>query len=431
MWQLWRIGDGWSGDARKDLLRKTGTKRDACFVPRVAVMMSHSPQAFQPHTGGCVRSNLRWKWLFITIVVAGCVVGITGLPTSFDALAENLKQNVRLGLDLKGGSHIVLQVQVQDAFKAEADAAIEALKEAFRKENVSYVSIERNDPNSIAAAESIQVNIKGVPAGQINDFRRLTTDRVGQQWLLVPENTRDYRLNLRREAAVKLRHDTLTQSIRTMERKVNGLGVAEAAVQERGGSGGETEIMVQLPGVDDPGRVKGILQTSAMLELCDVKGGPFPSHEAVLSQHGGILPLNSKIVRGSSRVGGAENWWLLGRSPVITGRDLRDARAQHGEFPGRWETGFSLTGEAAGRFERFTRTNIGNRLAIVLDNTVISAPTIQAAISDQGQIRICSQFRMAAASKRCPVRSRDDLVMKPQRRILDLLWTYPWCALGM
>jgi preprotein translocase subunit SecF len=154
---------------------------------------------------------------------------------------------------------------VQDAFKAEADAAIEALKEAFRKENVGYSSIERNDPESIQAAESIQVNVKGVPATQTNDFRRLTNDRVGQQWLLVSENSTDHRLNLRKEAAAKLRQDTLTQSIRTMERKINGLGVAEAAVQQRGGTGGETEILVQLPGVDDPARVKAILHAAGAL----------------------------------------------------------------------------------------------------------------------------------------------------------------------
>ncbi len=345
-----------------------------------------------------MRSNLRWKWLLITLVVAACMFGITGLPRSLKELSVNWQRNVRLGLDLKGGSHIVLQVQVQDAFKAEADAAIEALKEGFRKENIGYSSIERNDPESIAAAESIQINLKGVPAPQTNDFRRVTNDRVGQQWLLVSENMADYRLNLRKEAAVKLRQDTLTQSMRTIERKVNGLGVAEAAVQQRGGSGGETEIMVQLPGVDDPARVKAILQTSALLELCEVKDGPFPAREAILGQHGGILPLNTKIVRGSSRTGGgsAETWWLLARSPVVTGRDLRDARAQQGDVPGRWETSFSLTPDGAGRFERFTAANIGNRLAIVLDNTVISAPTIQAAISDQGQITGASSIEEAS-----------------------------------
>jgi len=345
-----------------------------------------------------VPSNLRWKWLFITLVVAVCVFGVTGLPKSGKELSKNWNRNVRLGLDLKGGSHIVLQVQVQDAFKAEADTALEALRDAFQKQNIGYNSMDRNDPESIETAESIQVNIKGVPVREANEFRRVTNDLVGQQWLLASENSTDYRLTLRKEAAVKLRQDALTQSIRTMERKVNGLGVAEAAVQQRGGTGGEAEILVQLPGVDDPARVKTILQTAALLELCEVKDGPFPSRETILSQKGGVLPLNTKIVRGSRRAGGsgAENWWLLARSPVVTGRDLRDARAQQGELPGRWETGFSLTQEAAGRFQRFTSTNIGNRLAIVLDNTVISAPTIQAAISDQGQITGASSVEEAS-----------------------------------
>ena len=74
---------------------------------------------------------------------------------------------------------------------------------------------------------------------------------------LPPVGTTDYKLNIRSEAAIKLRQDTLTQSISTLEKKVNGLGVAEASVQQRGGSGGETEILIQLPGVDDPARVKG------------------------------------------------------------------------------------------------------------------------------------------------------------------------------
>jgi preprotein translocase subunit SecD len=155
---------------------------------------------------------------------------------------------------------------------------------------------------------------------------------------------------------------------------------------------------VQLPGVDDPARVKGILQTAALLELCEVKGGPFPSREAALSEHGGVLPDNTKIVRGSSRSSetDGENWWVLARSPVVTGRDLRDARAQQGELPGRWETGFVLRRDAAQRFERFTEANINNRLAIVLDNVVLSAPRIENRIFDEGRITGAASQQEAA-----------------------------------
>ena len=333
-------------------------------------------------------ANLRWKWLSITAVVVICILGVTGLPKSVTELAENWKKNIRLGLDLKGGSHIVLQIQVQDAFKSEADQVIERLKEAFAKGSVEYNAMDRNEPDSIETAESIQINIKGVPLAKTSDFRRIANDTVGREWILSSVSQTDYKLNLRREAAIKLSQDTLTQSINTIENKVNGLGVAEASVQRRGGSAGEAEILIQLPGVDDPARVRSILQTAAMLELVEVKDGPFGSREEMLSKHGGVLPLNTRVVRGSSRAAerGTENYWLLARSPVVTGRDLRDARGQRGEMPGRFETAFVLTQEAARRFERFTEANVGNRLAIVLDNVVLSAPNIENKISDQGRI---------------------------------------------
>ncbi len=332
--------------------------------------------------------NLRWKWIFIFAVVLSSVLGIIGLPRSTRELRENWNKNIRLGLDLKGGSHIVLQIQVQDAFKAEADQVIERLKEQFRKESVEYVSTDRNEPASIETADTIQINIRGVPIAKSSEFRRTVGDLTGQQWVLASENSTDYKLTMRGDAALKLRQDTLAQSMNTIEKKVNALGVAEASVQQRGGSSGETEILIQLPGVDDPARVKGILQTSALLELCDVKGGPFGSRDAALGVNGGVLPLATKLVRGSSRTGdgSGDTWWLLGRSPVVTGRDLRDARAQQSETPGSWDTEFVLTQEAARRFERFTGAKVGNRLAIVLDNVVLSAPTIQSKISDQGRI---------------------------------------------
>jgi len=332
--------------------------------------------------------SLRYKILFIIAVVLACIVGVTGLPKSKQELDTNLSKNIRLGLDLKGGSHIVLQIQVQDAFKSEADAVIDRLRETLRKENINFESIDRNDPGTIEAAETIQIYIKGVPIDKTSDFRRVVNDAVGQQWTLASTSSTEYRLDMRRESAVRLRQDTLAQSISTMEKKVNGLGVAEATVQHRGGQGGESEILVQLPGVDDPARVRGILQATAMLELTSVREGPFATPEQARTSMGGALPLNTKIVRGSSRAtdSGGESWWVLSRSPVVTGRDLRDAKAQQSDVAGQWETSFVLSQDAARRFERFTETNTGKRLAIVLDNSVLSAPVIQGRISDSGRI---------------------------------------------
>jgi len=327
--------------------------------------------------GRIMPANLRRKWAVILAVVISCVLGLTGVAKSLDELTLNWSKNVRLGLDLRGGSHIVLQIQIQDAFKSEADAQIEVLKGLLGKEGISYQAIDRNEPATVETAETIAIRIQGIDATKAGDFRRVVTDALGASWNLSSDGT----LTIKKEAALKLKEDTLTQSMNTIERKVNGLGVAEASVQRRGGSGGDAEILVNLPGVDDPARVKAILKTAAKLQLIEVKDGPYSSRETALSGHGGMLPVGSQLVPG------AGSWWLLAQSPVITGRDLRDARAQQSnEVPGRWDTAFVLTQDASGRFQRFTSANIGKRLAIVLDGAVLSAPVVEGAISDQGSI---------------------------------------------
>jgi preprotein translocase subunit SecD len=141
--------------------------------------------------------------------------------------------------------------------------------------------------------------------------------------------------------------------------------------------------------VDDPARVKQIMQTAAMLELSKVEDGPFSSPDQALAKLGGVLPLNTKLVKAPARAergeSGGESWYLLNRVPVITGRDLRNARPGRDELA-KWETDFVLTQDGAKRFGRFTEANVGNRLAIVLDNQIRSAPTIQSRIEDQGRI---------------------------------------------
>jgi preprotein translocase subunit SecD len=329
--------------------------------------------------------NLKYKAVFITVVVLVCVYGLIGVPKSLAEASQNFQRNIRLGLDLRGGSQLVMQVQVQDAFKAEADATIERIKEQLRKAGVDYGSIDRNDPATIEAADSIQIDIRNVPAVKAGDFRRVINDNFGIAWILSPVSSTDYKLTMKATEALKLRRDTVVQSRNTIEKKINGLGLTESTVQERGNAEKDAQLLVQMPGVDDPARVKEILRTAAILELHDVKDGPFPSREEALAKHGGVLPLNTQLVKGASRGGQTEGWYLLSRTPVITGRDLRDAHAQQGEM-GRWETNFVLTQDAARRFERFTESNIGNRLAIVLDKQVLSAPAIQNRISDTGRI---------------------------------------------
>jgi preprotein translocase subunit SecD len=203
--------------------------------------------------------------------------------------------------------------------------------------------------------------------------------------VLTPVNATDYRMNLKPSELVAIKKDTVDRSIQTIDQRINQLGLTEPVVQAYGGADAGYKILVQLPGVDDPARVKSIMQTAAMLEISQVLGGPFTSREAALGANGGVLPLNSKLVQMASGHGEGDSWYLLNRSPVVTGRDLRNAKPGRGEM-GSWETDFTLNQEAAKRFGRFTEANIGKPLAIVLDNRIHSVANIQNRIEDSGRI---------------------------------------------
>ena len=331
-----------------------------------------------------MQRNLKLKAAIIVAIILICIYGVIGLPKSKDELVANWHKNIRLGLDLKGGTHLVMQVQIQDAFKAIADTAIDRMKDELKKQSIDFSAIDRNDPGRIEDADKIQVDVKGVPVAKSGAFRSLINDQF-TDWVLTAVNSSDYKLNMKQSEALRLKQDTMTQTIHTIERKINGLGLAETTVVPTGRSSAEAELLVEMPGVDDPAHVKQLLQTQAILEWDEVKDGPFATQEEARGKHGGVLPLNTKLVPSLARGGQPPAWYLVSRSPIIRGTDIRDAHASQGEM-GRWETNFVLTQESAKRFQRYTESNIGNRAAIVVDGQAISAPTIQSAISDTGRI---------------------------------------------
>jgi len=176
--------------------------------------------------------TLLYKILAIVAVMLVCIYGIIGLPKSKDELQANLKKNIRLGLDLKGGSQLVLQVQIQDAFKADADATMEGLKDYLKKANIEFSAMERNEPATLNDADKIEFMVKGVPATKAGDFRTVITDHYADRWVMTSLNPTDYRFNLKPTTALQLRKDTVTQSMNTIEKKINGLGLAEWAAHQ-------------------------------------------------------------------------------------------------------------------------------------------------------------------------------------------------------
>jgi preprotein translocase subunit SecD len=186
----------------------------------------------------------------------------------------------------------------------------------------------------------------------------------------------------------------MTQSLETIERRINALGLTEPTIQLRGGQN-NNEILVQLPGEGDPSRAKGVIQAGGQLELRKVEDPTvYTSQTDALSKHGGVLPAGTELVPGRAETRTAsgaapegEGWYILSRSAVVTGRDLRSATENRNtNNPGQWVVDFTLSAEAARRFGPFTQQNIGNQMAIVLEHRVYSAPVINGRIDDSGMI---------------------------------------------
>jgi preprotein translocase subunit SecD len=332
-----------------------------------------------------MKKNLTARTVIIVLTILVCVYGIIGVPKSGAELAKNFSDNIRLGLDLKGGTHLVLEIQVQDAAKADADQTTDRLKEDLKKQNIAWSSMDVPEVSKVEDADHLAISIKGIPATQSSAFRSLVNDRYPTYELRALSST-DYTMSLKPSDLQDLKVDTVKRAVDTIGNRIDQLGLAEKSVQQYGEAGKKYEVLVQLPGVDDPARAKELIGTAAVLEIVDVKEGPFPSREAALSQKGGILPLGTKLARSKPRgTQDGEQWYLVGKSPVISGREMRNARPGQDEFR-KWETNFSLSQDGGRRFGRYTEANIGNKLGVLLDNQLVSVATIQSKIEDSGRI---------------------------------------------
>ncbi len=159
------------------------------------------------------------------------------------------------------------------------------------------------------------------------------------------------------------------------------LGVAEPVIQKHG----TDRILVQLPGVDNPERVKNLIQNTALLEFKLVIKGPLPTREELLKEYNGVEPLDMEVLKSDPSKSRVQGYYLVKRVSAITGKDIRNARVGRDEF-NQPVVNFTLSNQGGKIFEKVTAENIGKPLAIILDGRVISAPVIQAVIRDAGMI---------------------------------------------
>jgi preprotein translocase subunit SecD len=331
-----------------------------------------------------MNKNLGWKAIVIAITLVVFVFGIFGVPDNWSGkgLLAALQNRIHLGLDLKGGTHLILQVQVNDAVNVDSDNALERLKVDMRSHKIAYAEITKPDP----ANRPEQIVIKGVPPEQSSDLRSIVGDRLPEYNLTSgAENT--WTVAMKPQALAELKQRAVTQAIETIRNRIDQLGVTEPVIEEHGL--GQYQILVQLPGVDDPARVKEIMQSTAMLEIRQSLGGPYSSEQQALQDHGGVLPPDTVLLPGRS-IGVKQSdegpvWYLISRSSAVTGRDLRNAEPSRDEN-GQPSVQFNLTNEGGRRFAAFTGAHVGENLAVVLDNKVQEVAVIKEQIHDTGVI---------------------------------------------
>src|SRR5208337_76953 len=328
--------------------------------------------------------NLTWKLVIIVGILLVFLFGIFGIPKDWSGkgILAAITDRIHLGLDLRGGTHLILQVQVNDAVNVDSDNAIARLKEDMRTHKINYADIVKPDP--VNHPEMIVV--KGVPPDQTSDFKSIVADRL-PDYSASSGAENSWTVAMKPQSLKDLKDRAVEQAIETIRNRIDQLGVSEPVIQEHGL--GDYQILVQLPGVDDPARVKEIMQSTAMLEIKQSLGGPYSSQDQALQEHGGVLPPDAVLMQGKS-IGsrnseGGEQWYLISRASAVTGRDLRTAEPSNDEN-GQPAVRFILTSEGGRKFYSFTSTHVGDNLAVVLDNKVQEVAVIKDAIRDNGII---------------------------------------------
>ncbi len=312
--------------------------------------------------------GIAWKIVLIVGVLIAFTLPI--IPT------KNNPEPIRRGLDLKGGTHLVMRVNVGDATRLEVDQAMEAIKTQSTKNNLPIPTVRRVNDSTFLVIP---------PAGvSTADYEKIAKDYVPSFDLSrTAEGAMQFKM--KPSALATLERDTIEHSVETIRNRVDALGVTEPLIAPESGN----RIVIQLPGVDDPARVKEIIKTTAQLQFRLVEGEPSSDPKTIMQSVAPNMQNEVDVLPGTredalGRAAGVE-YYAVRKIVPVTGTDLKDARVQKGRL-GEPTVGFSLTPDGGRKFGELTGANVKKRLAIVLDKKVVSAPVINSQIQDQGVI---------------------------------------------
>lgn len=367
------------------------------------------------------KRNLLVRGIIILVVtLLGIIVIVRPhhKPTKRDftwaGLKENLAQNIHLGLDLRGGSHLVMHVKVEDALQQMAENNADAAFDIAKSKGLPVTDrspIRNPDPAAKRTIIPGPVQFKLITSdpSKAKDIEAAVKEKVDvTDWdLSTTGNTMTWTMK------AKVQNDfatgAVTQALKVIDTRINAVGVVEPTLQTHGAAG-SNQILLQMPGLDDPERVKNLLKTESRLELVHIEGGPnpqpfqrFPTQEQALQSlgvpPGGAPPPNKRVLPYSERdeptAGNTANpaqpkpkeWVIAEYPPIVKGEELRDAQGVTTTgSQNDYQIEFSLKKSGADKFGPWTGANINQYMGVVLNDEVKSIAFIQSQITDKGQI---------------------------------------------
>src|ERR1044072_3084510 len=356
------------------------------------------------------KKNLLTRVIIIAIVtVVGIylVIGPRRRPNAKDftwsGIKQTLKSNIHLGLDLQGGSHLVMRVKTEEFLKRLTEENYTAAQNAAK--DAGY-EIKGGQVNASPGNYSVTL--------QLADPSKATEvkDAVQKKIELGDSNIWSYSASgdsiswtMTQAAQRTLADNATTQALNIIDSRINALGITEPTLQTHGAQSSH-QILLQMPGVQDPERVKNILQGQSRLELVHVVSPPSPlsaqtfsSEQEAIASLGGVVPPNRKVLPYQERMEPTANgatdqtqkpkqWVVVEVPAIIDGRELRNANAvgSQGGRSGDFEINFALKKAGADKVGAWTGSHINEYMGVVLNDEVKSVAFIKSQIYDQGQI---------------------------------------------
>ncbi|HEY0081379.1 MAG TPA: hypothetical protein VGB61_01210, partial [Pyrinomonadaceae bacterium] len=361
-----------------------------------------------------MKKNILRRVIIIAIVTIACLYIVLGPRRrdesgnlqwpkandfSYAGIKRTLSENIRLGLDLKGGSQLVMQVQTETYLKKLTENLAPAVETAAKSAGYNVQSVTTN-----AGGGNYQVVLTAADASKVNEMRDELAKKVDLSFWTPSVSGNTVTWTLPRAAQRTLSDQAVDQAFRIVDSRINAVGVAEPTLQRHGGQGAN-QILLQMPGIQDPERIKKLIAGESRLELMKVVGPSnpspiqtYPTEEAAKASLGGQVPPNRRVLpyserdeptaAGETADANKTTAWVVVESPaVVDGSELRSADAAQGSGGGdtNYEIDFTLKPTGADKFGAWTGANIGAYMAVVLNDKVESAPFIKGQITDRGQ----------------------------------------------